>query len=138
MPPTGGPPEGSANKMLLVTTWALSLWAVYYGLVTILGGAARWSSPAYETALQVPGAPESWGIVLLLAGITSIIGWLAKNRILLIAGNGLAFFWTFGFAISLLITLAQSPTVGFGGFGTYLMLSIMFGMRTGLFVSWRV
>jgi hypothetical protein len=123
--------------MLLVTTWALSLWSVYYGTATIVGGKQRWAAAAYETALLVPGAPESWGITLLLGGVISIIGWLTHSRILLIIGSGIGFFWSIGFAISLMITLAGNPTVGFGGFGTYILLAVMFGMRTGLFVSWR-
>lgn len=80
---------------------------------------------AYATALQVPGAPESWGWVLLLAGVAVIVGtFVGKFRATAIV-LGIIGLWCLFFAGSFLLTVARGPrTVGSTGIITYGWLAV--------------
>ena len=70
-------------------------FAIVYGTVVIAGGAERWSAPQFRTALMVPGAPESWGIVLVTFGTVSLIAtFVGRAATAGIGSATIGFWWT--------------------------------------------
>lgn len=114
-----------------ICTWVVQalvrLFATYasvQGALILIGGRARWSSPGYVTALMVPGAPSSWGLVLLVVGTLTLV---ATFRVLMrtaAAGLALMGFWCFFFALSGAITAIKNPLAGTTGTPTYGCLGV--------------
>jgi hypothetical protein len=113
----------------LTSLAALSL-AAAYGLITMLGGAARWSSPAYEVALQVPGAPESWGAVLLGSALMGAVGFATRALPVVMIGFAGCAAWAGCFAFCIAIVAARNPGVGWGGVAIWAFLAFMYAACT--------
>lgn len=113
----------------LVSIGALLFGAVY-GLITIVGGAGRWSSPAYEVALQVPGAPESWGAALLGVSTLGLLGFAARILPLVAVGVGGCAVWSTAFAFSIGMVAARNPGVGWGGVATWSFVALLYAACT--------
>lgn len=70
---------------LRASTILISTLPIVYGLLTFVFGGALWASnPIYRTALQVPGAPQSWGMAFVFLGGATIV-LAAKRRHLAVA-----------------------------------------------------
>lgn len=67
-------------------TVLLGLIPTAYGVLTWVYGSELWNdSPVYQTALQTPWAPQSWGAAMLLVGVLVVIsGWRSHQKCLLI------------------------------------------------------
>ncbi|MBF6298203.1 hypothetical protein IU459_11695 [Nocardia amamiensis] len=104
----------------------LLLFASVYGAITIIGGASRWSSPAYEVALQVPGAPESWGAALLGASVMGLVGFATRVLPVIAVGFGACAAWSTAFAFSIGVVAARNPGVGWGGVATWVFLALLY------------
>src|SRR5689334_12024208 len=59
-----------------IAQWVVRLWtafgavyALFIGVSILLGGENRFAAPAYQIALRVPGAPWTWGVIILTSGI---------------------------------------------------------------------
>lgn len=81
----------------------LGVIAVAFG-VAIIGshiesGRERWSAPAWSYALEAPGSPATWGVVILAAGLLILLG---KHRI----GYWIAFLWFCALAFTAGLALA--------------------------------
>lgn len=50
-------------------TRTVGAYAMVQGVAIVLGGRERWSGPSFVRALQLPGAPASWGWILALLGL---------------------------------------------------------------------
>ncbi|MHA0288244.1 hypothetical protein ACXYX3_17565 [Mycobacterium sp. C3-094] len=65
--------EDAKNEIIELNGRDLSLLAIVTGLVILAchleSGARRWASAIWETALAIPGAPATWGAVLLVGGV---------------------------------------------------------------------
>lgn len=114
--------------------WMLTV-ATALGVLIVVGGRVRWSSPAYADALRVPGAPESWGIALLILGVAgiccSLSGWLRCVATCLFLNAAWYAFFTFS-----LFTVAQrTPTSGTTGIGIYIGACVTSGVLA--VVHWR-
>lgn len=57
---------------------ALILLNIVLGVLILLchfeSGARRWSAAVWDSALNVPGAPATWGVVILVAGLCMWVG----------------------------------------------------------------
>lgn len=101
-----------------------------YGVITIVGGAARWGSPAYEVALQVPGAPQSWGAVLFGASIVGMLGFAVGAQPVIMVGFALCAGWATCFALCIGLVAARNEAVGWGGVVTWAMIALMYAACT--------
>ncbi|AYP70005.1 hypothetical protein I5G62_gp19 [Mycobacterium phage CRB2] len=74
------------EEFVQTATVLLALIPTAYGVLTWVYGAELWNdSPVYATALQTPGAPESWGTVFIGAGVVGIIsGWRGHRRCVMV------------------------------------------------------
>lgn len=87
-----------------------AVYAILQGLFIIIGGGDRWQSPAFATAMAVPGAPESWGAVICLAGSLALAGTFHPRPLMTSTGLGIIAVWSFFFTVSLLAVLIHNPT----------------------------
>lgn len=76
--------------------WALGWLAAYSGVAIIAShiesGATRFGHSWYF-ALQVPGSPATWGVVILIAGLLLLGGCWRNNRCACHAGASIGFAW---------------------------------------------
>jgi hypothetical protein len=78
----------------------------------------------YRTALQVPGAPPTWGwVVLIIAANIGLGQWLRKPRCVAF-GHFAASVWAMFFALSILKTFWDTPTIPTGGIIVYFTLAV--------------
>lgn len=77
--------------------WSLGWLAVAFGVVIIAShiesGGARWAAPAWQFALHVPGAPATWGALILLAGVAILYGSRRHDVRWRVRGAWVAFWW---------------------------------------------
>jgi len=92
----------------------LATYAVCNGAHIIISGRTRFTGPSYETAMLVPGAPASWGVVLIIAGLLALFGSLTlRPRIACVGlwiGGLWSMFFTITFFASYLSHRAGNPT----------------------------
>ncbi|MCV7424345.1 hypothetical protein H7K45_27740 [Mycobacterium yunnanensis] len=56
------------------STVLISLLPTLYGIFTFVWGQAVWSTNTiYRTALDVPGAPQSWGLMFVTLGVSTMV-----------------------------------------------------------------
>jgi hypothetical protein len=125
-------------------TLVLGFWGVVLGTLTILGGGPRWRSPVFETALLLPGAPESWGVILATAGALLLVGWGVRHSgrpvgdYLVAAGYLGGFLWTGFFGFALGVVALHNPEVAMTASVTYWALSAICGLLLIYGWRWRV
>lgn len=114
----------SSQWVVQALTRLVCTYAIVQGLFIINGGRQRWNGPAFETALNVPGAPESWGYSLVIVGAIGLYATLAlKMQTVFWAMMGIALWFTF-FTLSLLHTAVTNPEAATTGIITYGTLAI--------------
>lgn len=109
-------------------TVAKGSFAVVLGLIIALGHRDAWSGVDFHNALQVPGAPESWGWALTALGLCVIVGKVAfrRNRLLLLIGLAGCGVWCMFFALAFLSEFVDTHEVGLAETVTYLFLSALY------------
>lgn len=103
----------------------LATYALVQGVVIVMGGAQRWRGSALAIAMQVPGAPATWGIALGICGALALLGTFRARMLLTSAALSLIGAWCMFFAISQLIVVVRDPHAGSTGVGTYTVLAII-------------
>lgn len=105
--------------MMRLSTYIMAVYAMIQGILVIIGGPDRFSALGYRTAMIVPGAPASWGWVLLAFGIISFVG--IKNRMYRVGYLGMfgAGTWSFCFGGAFLISAVQYPEANLTAVATY-------------------
>ena len=104
--------------------WLLAGFAVLVSTLITLGGEERWRGEPFQIAMQLPGAPETWGWSLGTFGITLSAGFLLEytrfkecSRMLVGAGATFCGLWCFSlgttFLCQLLIDGTQVSNLGF-------------------------
>ncbi|OZD74904.1 hypothetical protein CH273_25810 [Rhodococcus sp. 05-339-2] len=113
-------------------TVVLGALAIGYGTLTFTFGAALWSGPShvYGTALTVPYAPQSWGVVAIVAGVLVVTGQLASRHRVVVAGAAVMILWFLFFAISFLFDVVNSGNpFGAPGVLVYTLLCVLMVLR---------
>lgn len=98
--------------------------ALILGVLIVIGGRARWSSPSYETALDYPYAPASWGYIVGLIGIVGLGASLAGRLKIVAVTLYVLAVWTFFFAISFIQTAAKNDNAATTGIPVYLGFAV--------------
>jgi hypothetical protein len=119
-----------ARSFTRMVALLMLVFGALYGLITILGGAARWGSPAYEVALQVPGAPQSWGAVLFGASVVGLLGFAVGALPVVMVGFALCAGWSSCFALCIGVVASRNEAVGWGGVVTWGFLALMYAACT--------
>lgn len=114
------------------STVLISALPIIYGILTFIFGDALWeSNPIYRTALEVPWAPQSWGGVFVVLGVSTIVC-AAKRRHLAVSlatiGTAVALA---GFMVSFLIeSVRADSTYGLPPAAVYGIFSVAFLNRS--------
>lgn len=126
------------------TTILIISFGIALGLITIIGHAQRWSAPAYKVALEVPGAPESWGWTMLILGLVTFLGYWKSHIIIgdfraglymLTAGLFMMGMWCLFFGIAFLLQFVGNNTVSANGALINTVLAILYIQRAVMY--WR-
>jgi hypothetical protein len=109
----------------VVTMWAvqalsrlLATAGVLLGLNVIIRPA--WTDGGiYATALMLPGAPPSWGWIILVCSANIAVGQFLRKTTCTAMGHFAAAVWSMFFGLSILKSFLDYPTVPTGGVITY-------------------
>lgn len=105
------------------------------GVLIVVGGDVRWSSPSYETALTYPYAPESWGYVLGSSSLVGLLGSLSGRLRVVAVGLFMVAVWCLFFAISFIQTASERSDAATTGIPMYVGVAIG-SLLVGV-VHWR-
>lgn len=112
--------------MMRMSSYIFAVYAMIQGFLIVIGGAERFSASGYNVSMLVPGAPATWGWVILLCGVLAFIG--IRNRMYRLASLGMfsAGSWSMGFAITFLISSVQYPDANLTAFAVYTKDAVLF------------
>lgn len=126
-----------ADGVIALTAYIYAAFDIAAGVLIVLGGRKSWAAPAYHTALQLPGAPASWGIALLAFGVVMFLGLILGHRPAIVIGSALSALWCWFFAITFGYTLFVTPA-GVGNLGPLIwgFIGTLFIVRAVAFSRW--
>lgn len=105
-------------------TRLLATYAIVQGFVICIGGSERWRGAALAVAMQVPGAPATWGVALGIFGALALAGTFIVRMQLTSASLWLVGAWCMFFALSQFLVVVKDPHAGTTGVGTYTVLAV--------------
>lgn len=106
----------------------LAGYALIQALILVFASKERFSAPGWTTAMQIPGAPQTWGVFLGLSGITMAYG-MIKGKWQTAAWAAFAIsIWSMFFAITFLISSIQNGNASLTGIPTYLQNALVFAV----------
>lgn len=122
-------------------TFVLGAIAIGYGTLTFTFGASLWHgpSPVYGTALSVPYAPQSWGVVAIAAGLCVVVGqWIGQHRIIITGAVSMTLWFLF-FAVSFFRDVIKSDLpFGAPGILIYGALCVLMVLRSVVHIPGRL
>lgn len=104
----------------------LSVYAITQALVLIFAHKDRFTAQGWFTAMQVPGAPQTWGVILGLAGVTLAYGIIKKMWRLAAWASFVAGVWSMFFAVTFFISAIEKGNASLTGIPTYLQNALIF------------
>lgn len=110
-----------ATPMGRLTIWAIAIYSLVQGAGITIGGAVRWTSPAYSIVRSLPGAPASWGVALFAGGIIIMVGSALHRFHVKAFGLTLVAIWSFCFAVGAQWATWIIPTAGTTGGPAYFL-----------------
>jgi hypothetical protein len=118
------PPERAEDiAIYLWVVRALARLALTFGVIVgtliLVGGEERFGGRSFADALMYPGAPWSWGIVALSAGVVGMLGSLVRWRHLVWWGLMVLATWSTFFAISFFTSAVDDPSAATTGIAVY-------------------
>lgn len=118
--------------------YALSGFAIFYGCLTWIFGRGLW--PPEQSAFKIPWAPQSWGTLMIVFGLVTIVvshRRLRWSKYVSLAMRTLVLVWGI-FAITFLVDIFQDhdPRT-YPPFGTCLLLAVLCANRVALEEQWR-
>lgn len=133
-PPPEPTPEHAVEVMLdgALSKWIISVmtklftgYALIAGTFVIFSDEDRWNSSVYQIALQIPGAPHAWGVLLFAGGLVTMLGIWWKRTLISFWGLTIISTWSFFFAISFGYAVFTDNKASFTGVWTYLLISTL-------------
>lgn len=125
----GGPTAGEWFTYQFATRSMVRVIAsatVVLGGVLIWGGPARFSSPGFATARQVPGQQDTWGVLFIASGALAwagiYAGWRRKPIMVGLACQAVLFFFL---AMSLAVSASRDSRTALTGAVVYGMASML-------------
>jgi len=124
-----------AQWVVQAATRLTSTFAIVQGVAIVGGGPARWQGPAFATALTVPGAPGSWGVVLFLFGAAGLAGTFTYRERLVAAGMTGICAWCMFFAMSFVKTAHENSRAATTGIWAYGFICIVALLLAGAYLQ---
>ena len=127
-----------AQWAVRVIVTALGTFGVAIGLGILVGGPERFGAVGYTVARQLPGAPWSWGVTILVSGITTITGIFLGRALVVAVGMLIAGFWCLLFAGAFLLAQLQYPGANSTAFWMYSASAAICLIICGVYgATWR-
>lgn len=104
--------------------WGVGI--VMAGIVTLIGGAARWNTATYAILALVPGNPWTWGAVLVTLGLLLLIFSMTNKPLHLSIVNAVCAITFLMFASGVLMAALVSVHAAFVGAVWFSVLSTQF------------
>lgn len=117
---------------LRALTRLMAVVSIGLGVTVLIGGEARFMGASFEAARAAPGAPWSWGVAALVAGLTIAAGTITKQPRIVAGGAWLGAFWAILFGWSFLVTFHGNVEVAGTGMWVYLFLACAYGLIGGV------
>lgn len=114
-----------------------SVYAVVIGVSILLGGKPRFTAPAYQIALRIPGAPWTWGIIILASGLLLAAGIFLGQARVIAAGGLFATLWSGMFSVPFAIALQQNKGANATGVWSYVFIAVVFMVITGIHLAMK-
>lgn len=98
------------------STTLLGLFAIAYGALTFAFGDKLWlpSASVYRNAMEIPGAPQTWGVIATVSGVGLIAAVYMRDTQLSqrvkLASASMMSIWCFSFAFTVLIDCFEFST----------------------------
>jgi hypothetical protein len=114
----------------IVTMWAVQALSRLLATAGVLLGLNVIFRPAwtdggiYHTALMLPGAPPSWGWLILVCSANIAVGQVTRKMTCTAVGHFAAAVWATFFGLSILKSFLAYPTIPTGGVVTYMTIAI--------------
>lgn len=118
--PTWATPGTVAARVCI---WCFVIYSLWQGVGIIVGGAGRWSGPAYTYLLKVPYAPESWGWAIIFLGMLLGAASLTESWWLKAAALVGMVTWSLGFSVGAQLATVEVATAGTTGGPVYLLVA---------------
>lgn len=138
------PPEDATPSAVFILTSLIAArlitkfiaaYALIQGFSIIAGGPGRFTASGYKVAMQVPWAPWSWGVALILCGATSVVGLVTHQSRINAAGVLGVAAWSMFFATAFAASAIAHPeanTTAMWSYGKDAFLFTILGL-----VKWR-
>ena len=121
---------------LIVTV--LGLLGIALGLAILLGGPERFSGVSYRVAASMPGAPWSWAVHILVAGVLTLAGVILGRALLVSLGMLAAGFCCLLFASAFILAQIQYPQANSTAAWMYLSAASVCLIISGVYgATWR-
>lgn len=124
-----------ARSAIRLTTYVLVVVGIINGISAVVGRRERWDTSAFDTAMAFPGAPESWGAMILLSALIALLGLVGHWRAPLVGGMFMCGVWCIFFGISVFVDFLHSDDVALADSVVYLALSVVYLNKAAMY--WR-
>lgn len=106
------------NAAFLITKLVAG-YTLVQGTSILIGGPERFGAPGYSIALIAPGAPWSWGVVLILSGLIMVCGVVKRHSRTVAVGAFTAAAWSMFFATAFAWAVMGNPLATNTGMWVY-------------------
>lgn len=113
-------------------TRTIGLYAVVVGLAILVGGQERFAGLSYQVALDTPGAPASWGVWSLIAGLGILVGSLFAKPRVIGAGAVVGAMWALLFAVAFTRAALSFDKANTTAPWAYFLLFLVYGIVAGV------
>lgn len=104
----------------------VALYCLVQGLNIILAGPIRFGAAGYRYALAAPGAPWSWGALIVVAGVVMTVGLISMEPKVTAVGIYIAAGWSAFFGIVFAWAAYVDPTANTTGMWAYGVMAVLF------------
>lgn len=105
-----------ATNLSRVSIWVFAGFALWQGVKVLITEDARFGTAGYAVVREAPGGMDTWGALLVLAGVLTLIGSLALLFWVKAAGLFLIALWCFAFGAGVMGAPTGSPMYFVGGY----------------------
>ncbi|QGF20290.1 hypothetical protein SEA_SIXAMA_111 [Gordonia phage Sixama] len=114
---------------------------IAYGVMTFIFGDALWGAgTVYDTAQNIPGAPQTWGAYTFICGLMILYGTRTKIKdrraLYILVGCGLQSIWSTFFALTFIIDCIDFATP-LGATGALIHSTLLYFYANRFVLAWK-
>lgn len=121
-----------AQWFVRATTRLLASYAIIVGVTILVGGEGRFAGLSYKVANETPGAPESWGWTICIAGAVMFVGSFLGHPRIIGLGAILGCVWALLFAWAFSVAAVRYSDANTTAMWAYGLLFLVFALIAGV------